>query len=388
MIVCLVSPAVSWGQQWQSAYVLLSNDRCLQGQIEMLPDRCRIRQNEGNEITVHRNQVQCVGSSLDDIYRYKLSKLSVGVRAGDHFKLARWCLGANLLAEAGEHYLRLIKSHPPEAHPQVRQLGVEIRDMMLRQPELRSHLGLAPLPTTHILQRTAGQSAPTSTESSHLIGVQPASTRPSEARTITSSPANTNSIHHILPQVQTRFVEQIQHVLLNRCGQASCHGATSNNSLRLLEIRGVQSAQRSSSNLQSVLQHVSQDPAARSALIEYATRPHGWRPTAALTHQDTRLIHDLEAWIQLIQNPVVTAEATQLAQSRPAATSTERSDLQPQSALNPLPPGAARLRPVPGSPSSDSKVQNAEDPFDPSEFNRLRSARSSAPATDSADMRY
>ena len=144
--ICWVSLAISvHAQSWETGYVLLSNDRVLAGQVEMEADRYLIRKNAGNAVFVPRSQVQAVGHSLAELYQYKLGRMPMQARPGDHYKLARWCLSMQLLAEAGEHYLIVKKASPVEINPAVKRLGIEIKEAMLQQPEFRDYLGLPPL---------------------------------------------------------------------------------------------------------------------------------------------------------------------------------------------------------------------------------------------------
>jgi hypothetical protein len=133
------------GQIWESGVALLANDRCLDGRIELVGDRYTIKKIEGNQVAIGREQVQFVGKTMREVYDFKRRFLPSNARPGDHYKLAQWCLSVQLLAEAGEHYLKLAQSHPPQSHPSVKKLGVEIKDSMLQQDEFRRYLGMAPI---------------------------------------------------------------------------------------------------------------------------------------------------------------------------------------------------------------------------------------------------
>lgn len=132
-------------QIWDPGVALLGNERCLEGRIELVGDRYVVRKTEGNQVSIPREQVQFVGQSKSEVYQFKKRYLTSKSRPGDHYKLARWCLSVNMLAEAGEHYLSLAKTHPPTNNPTVKRLGVEIKDAMLQQSDFRRYLGMAPV---------------------------------------------------------------------------------------------------------------------------------------------------------------------------------------------------------------------------------------------------
>lgn len=387
----LTMVASACAQVIESGYVLLNNDRCLMGRIELVGDRYLVQKTAGNQVVIPRDQVQFVGNSRQELYRFKLNRLPLHPRPGDHFQLAQWCNSVQLLAEAGQHYLKVTQTHPPATSPAVKRLGIEIKEAMLQQPEFRSHLGMAPL------TRTATASTQSSSNLSHSPSVQPAS---SLSNALLSN------------KVQNRFSEQIQHVLTNRCGAASCHGQAASNPLRLLDVASMHAARDTDANLRSVLpyiNHVAGD-SVHPPLLDYAIRPHGGSSVPAIDPREAVLIEALVGWIQFVQNPVTTAEATSSLQS-------------PK--LQPVPDGAQPLRAVPSqvqqhpfaanqsstfatatdwqSPvdfpvgtdrptaqeidaldelvSRQSGVRaagNPDDPFDPAEFHRLRSQRKAA----------
>ena len=184
--------------------------------------------------------------------------------------------------------------------------------------------------------------------------------------------------------------------MINRCGQASCHGYAASNPLRLREPGGVQAAKTTHNNLQSVLSYVGDNPAARSRLLEYASRAHGSWDSPPLTERDGPLLEQLRQWVLLVQSPVVTAEATALA--TPAALQPVPLGGQP---LRPVPasgaeglpphPGGARLLPTGASGAQPPTIGELDglgamivrqstsanpslpaDPFDPAEFHRLK----------------
>lgn len=371
----VVTPTAA--QFWEKRCVLLTTDSVIVGLVQQQGDQFRIRQNEGNEIRLNRKQVVAIGSTVRDLYQYKLDRLPKLARGGDHSKIARWCLSVNLLAEAGEHYLLLTQSHPADANHSVKQLGIEITDKMLQQDDFRVVLGLPPLDRSKVALNLSNDS-PEELVAKSTSQVVPASTA--------SSP---NGSGKIPVRAQTRFAEHTQHILINRCGQSACHGQATQNPFRLTEISGRNAAAQTQQNLDSVLRYVSDDPKSKSTLIEYLTNSHGKMHAPAIGTREVQLANEVANWVQLVQSPVISAEAL----------------VQPN-LLNPLTPDAPQLRQVPRAPGMystdelsefpegadiptaaeldalDAQVRQQQtpagtattpassDPFDPNEFNR------------------
>jgi len=394
----LFCSATAFAQVLETGFVLLNNDRCLDGRVELVADRCIVTKTEGNQVSIPRSQVQFIGSSKKELYRFKSRTLSPRSRAGDHFKLAQWCLSMQLLSEAGHHYLRLIETHPPQTHSSVKRLGVEIKDAMLQQPDFRSHLGLAPLNAANPTIQSASATV------SSVVPAGSAATFPAQQLPV---------------QVKALFVDQVQPILLNRCGQASCHGHAAGNSFRLEPVLGVEAASKSQSNMESVLTYISRTPEASSVLLEYATQPHGNRSVPPIAQREARLAIEIDRWIRFCQSQVVTAEAISLA--TPAG-------------LRPVLAGSAEYRPVPNPsvmstnaprmafsdnelasialnfpvgaevPTADELDQldqmitqqtgfpplsggvSSQDPFDPAEFHRMRAAAAATRQDQPSDL--
>jgi hypothetical protein len=372
--IATVTPLAA--QVWEQRCVLLTTDRVITGQVQQQGEQVRIKQNEGNEIRVDRKQVAAIGATVRDLYQYKLSRLPKTARGGDHQQLSRWCLSVNLLAEAGQHYLQLTRSHPANSNQSVKQLGFEIKDKMLQQNDFRVALGLPPLDRQNSVVSSTMNSNPSATQGLAV-------------NVVVASTASNNNAPGVLPsRVHARFMEQTQHILINRCGQAACHGHATKTPFRLMEVGGRDASAQTQQNLESVLRYVDNDPKTKSMLIEYLTNNHAKQNGPPIGPREAHLVSDVVNWVQLVQNPVVSAEAWG----------------QPN-ALNPLNPGAPQLRQVPRPPTLDPASENAEfpagadiptvaeldaleaqvrqqeaaspaavpsssDPFDPSEFNR------------------
>jgi hypothetical protein len=396
---CLGLPAeLSSGREWETGVVLLGNDRCLDGRVELVGDRYLIRKTQGNQVSIAQDQVQFVGNSWQEVYQFKARFLSRKSRPGDHYKLAKWCLSVQLLAEAGQHYLTLIQTHPPKTNPSVRKLGVEIKDAMLQQADFRRYLGLSPI----VRSPSIGQpDVPTDGE---VVSRQP------ESGVVTASAVALSGTSSGQSELDAQFNSRVQMILINRCGQANCHGHLATNPLRILEPANIPLAKGSRDNLASVIRYLSGSPAARTLLLDFATRPHGPQQSPGIGENEAHLVGELSHWIDQVASPVVPAHAV-----APSGSPT----------LQPVLPDADSYRPVPAEndpradQGRDSKgetskaftaigfpvgadiptaeelnelddaitrelgfppIQNSQDPFDPHEFNRLRAAAANSRA--------
>ncbi len=359
--------------------MLLKNDRCLTGRVRQLGDQVIIEIDNSARIAKPSSEVLAIADNLEGIYRYKVGRYA-RLGPGENIRLMRWTMANGLLQQASQHYLALEREVGSE-EPVVKQLGIELREQLLKDDAIRAYVGLPKL--------------------SEL----PAKETP-VADVRTASSTNTEQVQPILPAVLSSYADNVQPILLKRCSQSGCHGLSSTNKLKFVQPIGNSRARMSEQNCRSVLQFVNVDSSNMSTLMRYALVAHGLQKTAAISAQETRLVDMLQSWTTFARNPIVaavdqspagpgsaaaagsTAPAVYNGQPKPSATDN----------LKPLAPGAAQLRTVPqsGQPTMipgtgpitnreldelDDQVRKAlgeppraqaTDPFDPAEFNRQR----------------
>lgn len=300
--------------------VLLKNTRCLTGAVRRVGDQVVIETAGGIKITQRASDVEFIGKDLEDVYQYKIKRFT-RLGSGEHFQLTRWSLSVGLNAHAAEHYLELNKLAGD--HPSVRQLGIEVREQLLKDDQFRNYLGMPSV-------AAAAQQA----ESSK---VQPASTDHVEEQVI-----------H--PSVVTMFSRQVQPVMLNRCGQSGCHGMSTTTQLKILQPLGSGNARITEQNCRSAANFLQTDETQLSLLVRKAITAHGMQKTPAITSQETRLIEMLQSWTDFARAPVVTAGGSSTANSAaiPAVYAPQSpvsgSSVRP---LQPVAPGSAGLQQVP-----------------------------------------
>lgn len=378
----------------QQAVLLKKTDRVLVGTVRLNGNFYEIEIADHSRVSIPRDQVEFIGANEEEIYQYKYRSISRW-KTGDHFQITRWCIQNKLLVHAIDHFEEVERQAPN--HPSVKQLGTELEQKILSDESFRAFAGLPPLTTANV-----------------------ASTGSKAASNIALASATTQIAEH--PQVGIYFNDRIQPILMNRCSQSACHGATSNNALRLIEPRGNAYTRVSSENLRHVLAMVAPDESETPRLLSYATKAHGSQRLPAIALSETALIEELKKWIRFAENPVVPALATHNPLATiPSATSASATSASatannaanaggtnPTTRLNPLSPGSSPLRAVPGSsaqvefpagmtkpsvseidaldaqldkilPKQKSNSSSARDPFDPAEFNRQAEKQTAQP---------
>lgn len=310
----LLSCAIAGGQEFgQRAVLLKETDRVLFGKVVQRAGFYEIEVAPNSRVSIPTEKVAQVADSLEKLYETKRTGISQ-TSIGDHFQLTRWCLLNGLLSQAAEHYA--IAARGNANHPRIKQLGVELEEQLLRDQGFRDYLGLEPLPQPG-------------------VAAEPKSA-PKESSVVTASTFEARSALH--PEIARHFATRIEPILLNRCSQAACHGVQGTSSLRLLEPYGRTHAQTAADNLASVLKQVPSDSNQIAPLLHFATQAHGTQRTPAIEVADAKLIQELQDWIGFVRNPVVSAVAT-----------TGNSGVNP--GLKPVGPGGAVLRRVPQSGS-------------------------------------
>ncbi len=165
------------------------------------------------------------------------------------------------------------------------------------------------------------------------------------------------SLAGLTPETTQEFVRKVQPLLMNRCGNANCHGSAGKSDFRLLPVRLGASGHRiySERNLSAVLALVNPGQPGQSPLLIEPLRPHGGQTEAILTGpRSEEQVELLRIW--------VAAAARDLSQQQTTPV-----------------PGAvveASHETLPMADPCDSLLQKVlseerEDRFDPGIFNRM-----------------
>lgn len=202
--------------------LVLFDGRVLEGTITECPGGYRIESQNGNEV-IPFNFIRLAAASLDDAYIKQRDALQKPT-ASDHLSLAEWCYEYKLYAHATEQLTATLKLEPN------RTAALDL---------LKNIAEISPEQVGGSLKFVADPATQSKTSS----GLTPAG--------------------------QAEFVRRVQPILINRCGDARCHGSAANNHLKLINIRTGRRQQRleSETNLAAVLKMIDRQSPEQSPLL-------------------------------------------------------------------------------------------------------------------------
>ncbi len=317
----------------------LRNGQVISGNILRDGDRYLVTLGESAEIRIRVDSVEFYGQDLQQLFQFKRSAL---VPADDdgQLDLAEWCLRHGLLARAEQ----LLHPRPQQARVRSRWTDLQRRLDLAKLPIARAVVPLSPAPLPE-----------TQAEMGQLL----------------------KGISGLNMQ---EFASFVQPLLLNTCSTATCHGAQSKTTFKLISPpRGRAIPTRyTRRNFYSTWQTLTPQHPDQSPLINITTAPHGGAPaifTQRKWDQYQRLVNWARSTSRTTGSPApreINSPATILSQPRrvPQA-STDPRDL----VANPLTP-TTPLNTRQSTAQPENEVRNPKrlphsvDPFDPNRFNR------------------
>lgn len=318
--------AVEPALQPQQAVLVLRNHQVLSGAVTPVGDYYLVSLGKTDQVRLAAKDVEMICRDLPEAYRRQAAGIDPKSVAA-HVDLAQWCLRQAMYAEA-----RAELAAAREIEPDYRRIA-----------EVEKRLEFA----TAAAKPAAAQPVPTTA----TVGAQQLD------RTMKQLP--TGTVEH--------YTAVIQPILMDRCGNAKCHGAGATASFQLLQpVAGrVPSRRFTQRNLFATLAIVNKESAEESQLLTMARKPHGHIEKAAFKSEDDRQYREILEWIASLrpvpkQLPPATVSTVQSGNSQrqvgPAEMTPETAEVPRgpanQSPLEPISPAAAR------------------DPFDPEIFNR------------------
>jgi len=202
--------------------LVLFDGRVLEGTITDRPGGYLIEHSGGSEVIPY-NLIRLAAASLDDAYVKQRDGLQKPT-AGDHLALAQWCYEYKLYKQATEQLTASLKLEPSRTD------AIEL---------LKTISAVSP-------EQVGGKLA-----------------------YITEPPIRDRSGTAVASASQAEFVRRVQPILVQRCGQARCHGSAATNDFKLINVRGGRRQNRSETeaNLASVLRHVTPQATDQSPLL-------------------------------------------------------------------------------------------------------------------------
>lgn len=344
-------------------YVLLRNGNVLRGDAKQ--DGAFVSVEEANVAAVRLPQadVLCWAPRLEDLYAYRLQHRKPHSLTA-RFEDLRWCIKQGLLEIADSELSQLQKLAPSDRR--VVSMAALLRSAQRRQEvdaELAHEPDSGPPP--------AG-SEPDALSDSDIPAGEPR--RPDLLGSLQADPLggrpvvvqDTEAEVAALPrELVVTYTKRIQPLLINRCGQAGCHGGAS---MAVWQLEHFGSSNRlpasfTRQNLGGLLQWIHHEQADASPLMVRATEPHGGRETAPLSPREEDLQQSLRGWITAMVQRHTAARGGAFA-STPAGDPMFAATASHEDSLAPNRPGT-------GPASKPTRLPLVEDPFDPADFNRI-----------------
>jgi hypothetical protein len=304
--------------------LLLDNDRVIEGDIERVGDRYRIKRPSG-ETMLPADGVTRLCASLEDALDYLRSRSALN-DPDERLRLGKWCHLHGLHAQAVEEVQAAVEMRPDQ---ESRRLLRHLQQVT----HLTSQAGMAP------------------------------------AEDSVSVPAL-----DLCSDTTNAFCARVQPILMNAC--ATCHATGRGGSFKLVRWYEDSGPNRlvTQQNLVAVLGQVNLERPKGSPLLSKAVSAHAALDKAPLQGRQSKAFHTLEEWVlaTVDKNPQL------LDQLRPGPLPAAEAAAQPK----PLPPPAPVLEERPAQPVGQAlpvvrpqpptppQPAAPKDPFDPLLFNR------------------
>lgn len=334
--------------------VFLTTGRMLTGQVTRNVAGYLVEQPNGR-VQVLTDDVKFIVNDLKEAYRKQRDSIAEPTPA-THVALAQWCISYRLHEEARDELKKCLKTNPD--HQEARRLLQRLTDTLRANMPAR-----------------AEEPAPRKTVDGFIA-------------------PNAESLGGLSPDTAAQFTSRVQPLLLNKCGNASCHGASSSSDFRLTLSRGAGKGTRQNTerNLYETLRFLDLEMVSDSRLLRVAQGSHGGKGTIFVGPAGAEQMKALKAWAVAVagekraenqklekrprlvdlRNPKT--RVTQASHTTPQATSehdiaTAVSERDPD---RPTVTDEAR-RPVVKRADPTDAIELAEEPadaFDPEVFNR------------------
>lgn len=304
--------------QPKHAVLVLRNRQVLAGEVTPAGDYYLVSLGKTGQVRLAAKEVEMVCRDLQEAYERKAAAMNAKSAAA-HVELAEWCL-RQALYEQVQAELAAARAIEPEYR---------------RIAEVQQRLEFA---TT--AQKLAVSHAPPAVAT---VGTQQLD------RTMKELPPGT--VEH--------YTAVIQPILLDRCGNARCHGGSATARFQLLQpVPGKNPSRRfTQRNLFATLSIVNKEVAEDSELLAMALKAHGPFGRAAFKTEEDRQYREVAEWIGSLravpkQSPPSTVNTAQMGKPRHQVGGSAGPGEEP--------------------PPSDTEAPAASrgDPFDPEVFNR------------------
>lgn len=222
--------------------LVLRTGRVMKGRIKTISTGWLVSTDRGNAV-IPFEQVHFDADDLNSAY-LRLRIQNGRPTVATHLRLAEWCLSQDILAEAARELRDALEKDPAN----------ETARLMLNRVDNEIH-------------RRTPQPEPSEEPTDVVILREPE----------TKTPDNeVRSLAGLSPDTAREFVASIQPLLLNKCGNARCHGSAAKNEFKLTKLRSGSGNSRvvSERNLAAVLNDLQPGPNNRTRLTEIVRGTH------------------------------------------------------------------------------------------------------------------
>lgn len=266
--VTFVLPVFGDDSEARERVILMNSGRILTGFASRNAGGWLVEQSNGR-VQVPGEQVKIVADSLVDAYRKQRDSV-VEPTPATHLALAQWCISYRLHGEARDELRKCLKLDPDDSS--ARKLLRRLDDML--DPPMDKRAGPA-------------ERAPLRSPEGFLV-------------------PDAESLGGLSTDAALSFTQRIQPLLVNKCGNASCHGTTSHteksSGFHLMPVRSGTNAHRlyTERNLAEVVRYIDLQEPSLSPLVAIPQGAHGG--TAGVFHgtNGNAQIKMLRAWIKTV----------------------------------------------------------------------------------------
>lgn len=316
--------------------LVLRTGRVMKGRIRTISTGWLVSTDRGNAV-IPFQQVHFDADDLNEAY-LRLRIQNGRPTVASHLRLAEWCLSQNILAEAAR----------------------ELRDALEKDPANETARLMLDRVDTEIQRRS-----PKPAETEPAQDVILLTEREPEHQT-----EEVRSLSGLSPDTAREFVASIQPLLLNKCGNARCHGSAATNEFQLTRLRGGASNSRvvSERNLAAVLRHTQPEQDGASRLMKIVRGSHAGQ-TIFNGRYGAVQMQTLQQWIK----NAVEELNLEIASPEPSVFSATPQTTEPIAVTSSRPSGVSML--LNNEPTEQKAVTHSND----AEFPEPAVARRQAP---------
>jgi hypothetical protein len=257
--------------------VVMTDGRVLRGEVTRHASGYFVER-PGGRVLVPHEQIRCVARNLPDAYRQQREAM-VDPTAATLIQLAEWCISYHLYDEAADELRRALRRDPE--HEIARKMLARVQDQLLAAPAKsleRPRVDRAGLLTPEV-----------------------------------------ESLGGLSKETAATFTSKIQPLLVNKCGNAGCHGQVDDNGFRLSHVRFGSANHRrlAEMNLALVMKSIDVHNPHNSQILQQIRGGHGGAPVTLFGGpQGAAQLKTLTDWVHAVSAERV-AEEQRLAQRTP-----------------------------------------------------------------------